>query len=398
MERATMGKVLLATIGLLGLAVVAGTAQEPGTVLDANGSGQQNAPDASRIIFGSNLISDPCATCNYSDGGGYAVAGPDNCINPGVTQWLAGAFIASASGVAERISAAIILRDSQNCPENKVTLSIYSDACYPNGPGTLLGSGTAAVPQAPCDLAVAKLKNPVTLTKDTKYWVTATTGSSQSGLDSNWYGSNNSQYAFNTGTGWQHFTGGTPAFMVQGSGTVFSQMIADASHAAFGGNLLVDPCTGCNYDPNAPSFPLSGPENCTSPGTATWLAVPFVAAKSGVPKRITAPIILRNPVDCPENKVTLSLYTDDCDLGPGTLLVSGIAIAPTAPCEVAVAKLSNSPMIVKGQKYWITATTSTDQAALDAHWYGSNAAQDAFNPGFGPWIQSNAATPAFLVQ
>ncbi len=118
-----------------------------------------DGPVASTIIFGSNLISDPCATCNYSDGGGYFVVGPDNCIQPGTTQWLAGTFIASATGVPEQISAPIILADPSHCPTNTVTLSIYTDACYPIGPGTPLVSAVATVPLAPCALAVAKLPN-----------------------------------------------------------------------------------------------------------------------------------------------------------------------------------------------------------------------------------------------
>ena len=76
-----------------------------------------------------------------------------------------------------------------------------------------------------------------------EYWVVATTDAQQTGLDSNWYGSNNSQVAFNTGDGWQHVTGGTPAFMVEGSGIGLSQTLTDASHRAFGSNLFVDPCT-----------------------------------------------------------------------------------------------------------------------------------------------------------
>ena len=95
-----------------------------------NASHAPDRPVASTIIFGSNLISDPCATCNYSDREGYfAVVGPDNCFLPGTTQWVAGAFIAAATGVPEQISAAIILRDPSDCPTNTVTLSIYTDAC-----------------------------------------------------------------------------------------------------------------------------------------------------------------------------------------------------------------------------------------------------------------------------
>jgi hypothetical protein len=121
-----------------------------------------------------------------------------------------------------------------------------------------------------------------------------------------------------------------------------------------------------------------------------------VAAKSGVPTRISAPIILYNP-DCPYNKVTLSLYTDNCDVGPGTLLASGIATVPPAPCDLAVARLRNAPALVQGIKYWVTATTSDQQAGLDATWWASNDAYLAANDGFG-WLQFGAGTPAFLVQ
>ena len=158
-----------------------------------NASDAPNRPVISTIIFGTNLISDPCATCKYSDGGGYSVVGPDNCIQPGTTQWLAGTFIASATGVPEQISVPIILADPGHCPTNTVTLSIYTDACYPIGPGTPLVSGIATVPAAPCGLAVAKLPNtPTLLIKGTKYWAVATTNAQQVGLDSNWYGSNDS--------------------------------------------------------------------------------------------------------------------------------------------------------------------------------------------------------------
>ena len=233
-------------------------------------------------------------------------------------------FIASATGVPKKISAAVILRDPTNCPTNGVTLSIYTDTCYPNGPGAPLVSAVATVAPAPCGLAVAKLPNsaPV-LTKGTKYWVVATTNAQQAGLDSNWYGSNNSQAALNTGTAWQRSPGGdNPAFIVQGSGVDLSPTLTDASHPAFGSNLFIDPCTGCNYDPNAPGFEVQGPNNCTSPGTLHWLAVPFIASKSAVPRRISASIILKNPIDCPYNKVTLSLYTDNCVVGPDTPLAS----------------------------------------------------------------------------
>ena len=64
MERATVGKIGVTIIWMLVCGVV--MAQEPKIGPGGNGSERQNAPDAARIIFGSNLLSDPCATCNYS--------------------------------------------------------------------------------------------------------------------------------------------------------------------------------------------------------------------------------------------------------------------------------------------------------------------------------------------
>ncbi len=364
----------------------------------ALGQELDKAADSSRLTFGSNLFRDPCTTCRYSEGGGYFVLGPDNCFLPGTTQWLAVPFVAAANGIPERVSAAIILGDPANCPADQVTLSIYTDACYPKGPGRPLVSAVASAVEAPCDLAVARLGDAPALVQGKKYWVVATTDAQQSALDANWYGSNNAQYANNTGTGWQQFVGGTPAFRVQGSGTVFSEPSPDSSHPAFGGNLFVDPCTGCNYDPNGSGFPVWGPENCTSPGELQSLAVPFIAGASGVPRRISASIILNDPISCPENSVTLSLYTDDCGNGPGTELVSSVATVPTAPCDLAVGKLRNAPPLEKNKKYWVVATTNSQQAGLDARWFGSNGAQFGISAGGSDWGQFSAVTPGFLVQ
>jgi len=122
-----------------------------------------------------------------------------------------------------------------------------------------------------------------------------------------------------------------------------------------------------------------------------------VAAESGVPTRISASIILYNPAECPYNKVTLSLYTDNCDVGPDTLLASGRATVPSASCDLAVARLRNAPALVQGVKYWVTATTDDQQAGLDAPWWASNDAYFGVNVGFG-WLQYCAGTPGFLVQ
>jgi hypothetical protein len=265
--------------------------------------------------------------------------------------------------VPDRITTSLILENPANCPENKVTLSIYTDACYPTGPGTLLASGEATVPESSCDLAVAKLRNSPSLVQGTKYWIAATTSSEQSALDSRWYAANNAQLGINFGDGWIQSTTSTPAFSVEGrsSGETVDMMPAAASgRQVFGSSLFVDPCTGCNYDPNAGGFDVRGPDNCTQSGSTIWVGVSFVAARTGVPQRILAPIILNKPDICPQNKVTLSIYTDNCGQGPGTLLVSGEATAQMQPCNLAMAKLRNAPSLTENVKYWVTATTTTE--------------------------------------
>ena len=373
-------------------------AEEPEFVLGGDLNGFQNAPQARRVTLGSNLFVETCSSCNYdSNAGGYFVVGPDNCIVPGTTQWLAVPFIAAATGVPKQISVPIILADWRHCPTRQVTLSIYTDACYPIGPGSPLVSASVRLPRAACDMGMAKLTNAPTLTKGGKYWVVATTNAEQSALDANWYASNSSQYAINSGTGWTQSNSGTPAFSVQGIRALEEESAPEPSNQGFGGNLFIDPCTGCNYDVHSSGPDVRGPQNCTFPGRTNWVAVPFVAAKSGVPTRISASIILFNPTFCQENNVTLSLYTDNCGFGPGDPLVSAIATVPKSLCELAVATVTGAPALQEGVKYWVVATTDEAQAALDSTWYGSNNAQFAANLGYG-WLQFSTGTPAFLVQ
>lgn len=398
MDVSVGGRIGGALLGILACGAL--MAEEPEVVLGTGVKGSQNMPEARRVTFGSNLFVEPCNSCNYdSNAGGYAVVGPDNCLVPGTTQWLAVPFIAAATGVPRQISVPIILADWRDCPTRQVTLSIYTDACYPIGPGTPLVSNIATLPRATCNMGVAKLTNAPTLTRGQKYWVVATTNAEQSGLDANWYASNSSQYALNTGAGWTQSNSGTPAFLVQGI-TTASQVGSELelSNQGFGGNLFIDPCTGCNYDPHGSGFDVRGPDNCLSPGNLGWTAVPFVAAKSGVPTRISASIIVY--ALCQQNNtVTLSLYTDNCGLGPGDPLVSGIATVPpnTDLCQLAAATLSAAPALQEGVKYWVVATTDENQAALDATWYGSNNAQFGADLGYG-WLQFTAVTPGFLVQ
>lgn len=403
-----MDKAIIKKFGGTVLALLScGVAMATQELTAASSEGTVN-PDVSQLTFGSNLFVEPCNTCDFdSNGGGFAVWGSANCSNPVMSEWIGVPFISAATGVPTRILASILLNKPGKCPTTKVTLSIYTDACYPNGPGTLLVSGVAKCPprNAPCVLATARLTNAPSLTKGTKYWVVATTNDRQNGLDATWYASNNAQIGLNIGVGWFQFSGGTPGFAVQGRGQGESAVarkpslkMPDVAHPTFGSNLFVDSCNPCNYDSFSNGYAVWGPNNCTFSGQTEWLGVPFIAAFSGVPKRISAPIILHNPTACPTNKVTLSIYTDDCyPLGPGTPLVSGEATVPTALCDLAVAILRNAPSLAKGTKYWVVATTTEAQAALDAVWYPSNDAQFGINVGDG-WYQSNDGVPAFMVQ
>jgi hypothetical protein len=374
-------------------------AEEPEAVLGGDPNGSQTAR---RVTLGSNLFVEPCSSCNYdANENGYAVVGPDNCLSPGTTQWIGVPFVAAATGVPKQISVPIIVVDPRHCPSREVTLSIYSDACYPVGPGTPLVSAVATkLPRATCNMGVAKLTNSPVVVRGQKYWVVATTTADQSGLDANWKPSNNAQCAINTGTGWTQTNGGTPAFLVQAKAALQTASEPDPSNQGFGGNLFIDPCTGCNYDPNDGGRDVRGPDNCTLPGQLHWTAVPFVAAKSGVPTRISASIIVYALCQ-QKNTVTLSLYTDDCGLGPGDPLVSGIASVPlnANTCQLAVATLTGAPALEQGVRYWVVGSTDQTQTEFDATWRGSNNAQIALNPGLGyGWIQFNNGTPGFLVQ
>jgi hypothetical protein len=244
------------------------------------------------------------------------------------------------------------------------------------------------------------------LIKGTKYWVVAKpTGIAQKAFEARWYTSNKAHLAYNRGTDWLEFPSNAPAFSViakatgtDGLGDQLALMATtDRARSVFGSNLLIDPCSGCNYDPNATGFPVQGSGNCPSSEGTAWLAVSFIAGQTGVPRRISASIIVSDPQSCPADKVTLSLYADDCLGVPGTLLASGEATVPTEPCDLAVAKLSGAPELIEGTKYWVAATTNDAQAELDANWYGSNNAQLGFDLGTG-WIQFSANTPGFLVE
>gem|GEM_PF-2363733 len=171
----------------------------------------------------------------------------------------------------------------------------------------------------------------------------------------------------------------------QGSGTA-----PDASRITFGTNFAADPCDTCKYNSEPSGYAVWGRDNCSFPSDVQAVAVPFVAAASGVPDRISTSIILNDPVGCPTNKVTLGLYTDTCGDGPGTLLAQAIATVADAPCGLTVAKLIAAPAITAGTKFWVTATARTrSEAGLDSRWYASHDAAYAFNLGTG-WVAPTA--------
>ena len=381
----------LKRVGLVTFLVISGV-----VALSAAEKSRSSSVDTT-VTFGSNLFIDSCGPCKYYTAGqsGFSVEGPRNCTSHGTVVWVAIPFIASATGVPERICASMLLRDPQRCPTNKVTLGIYSDACYPIGVGDSLVSTEATIPEAACALTVAELSNAPTLTAGTKYWVAATTSTSQADLDAIWAASNNAEISLSDGTTWTPGIGHTPGFAVQGTGTIPPQAPA---RRPFATTLVVDPCTGCNFDPNSGGFELRGPDNCSIRGQTNWVASPFIASRSGIPKRILAGINLYSPTGCPYNKVTLSLYTDNCEQGPATELVSGRGTVPSPDvCALTSAKLANSPSLTKGTKYWIVATTAPSQATLDSRWFASNNAQLAINSGFG-WLQFSSSVQAFSVE
>ena len=168
--------------------------------------------------------------------------------------------------------------------------------------------------------------------------------------------------------------------------------------APLGTNLTVDPCTGCNYDSNAGGYYVWGLNNCETPGTTQWIAVPFIASHSAAPRQILASINLDNVCVSSGTQVTLGIYSDTC-AGPGTLLASGVATVPAAPCAVATARLRGAPALVAGTKYWVGATTvSPTQDGLSGIWYASNQSQIGGNVSSGGWFQFSGFVPGFQVQ
>ena len=169
--------------------------------------------------------------------------------------------------------------------------------------------------------------------------------------------------------------------------------------APFFSNLTTDTCTSCNYD-TGNGFLVLGPTNCFAAGSTQWLAYPFIAAKTGVVRSLTAGITLDADL-CSNGAATftLALYSDACG-GPATLLASAVATAPAAPCATVTVPLRRGPTLTAGTNYWIVATTAANQGGFTGVWWQSNAAKSYVNFNDGNlWQLTSPGSPgAFSVQ
>ena len=166
---------------------------------------------------------------------------------------------------------------------------------------------------------------------------------------------------------------------------------------AFGGNLEVNSCTGCNFDELAGGYFVWGPNNCETPGTTQWIGVPFISKRTGATRTLTAGIEIDPACLSTGTAVTLSIYTDDCTTGPGASIAAGRATVSTGPCIPAKARVATN--LVLGTRYWVVATTTTApaQAGLDSIWYASNQAEIGGNVSNGGWFFFSGLVPSFSV-
>lgn len=171
--------------------------------------------------------------------------------------------------------------------------------------------------------------------------------------------------------------------------------------APFYSNLVVNSCTGCNYDSNN-GYLVLGATNCAGFGTQ-WLAYPFVAAKTGTVRTVQASITDWGTCVATAKQVTVAIYSDACGLIPATQIgSSAIANLPAAPCGLAKASFrTGGPALTAGTNYWVVVTTvSPTQDGTNAVWWEANTAIDSFNFNDGNGWQSfpDGAPGGFIVQ
>jgi hypothetical protein len=165
-------------------------------------------------------------------------------------------------------------------------------------------------------------------------------------------------------------------------------------------NLATDACTSCNYDASN-GYLIIGPTNCYLPGSTQWLAYPFYAARTAVPRQASVAVTLDADL-CSNgaNKFTVAIYDDAC-AGPNNLLMSGVATAPAAPCALATVRFRTTTSLTAGQKYWIVCSTAAGtQDSFTGVWWESNYAPFYvnFNDGNGWQFDAPASPGGFMIQ
>ena len=175
----------------------------------------------------------------------------------------------------------------------------------------------------------------------------------------------------------------------------------DSPDAVIYSNLVVDPCTACNYSTINGLF-IWGPNNCFSPGSTQWIAYPFTARVSQAVRTVKLAITDSGFCVASSTKFTVGIYTDNCTGAPNTLIGSSvIATAPAAPCLLASANFGHAGVsLTAGVAYWVVVTTDATQTGTTAVWWEANSSRLGvnFNDGFG-WQASGAGGPGgFSVQ
>jgi len=164
---------------------------------------------------------------------------------------------------------------------------------------------------------------------------------------------------------------------------------------AFGGNLEVNACTGCNFDEVDGGYYVWGSQNCEASGVTQWIAVPFISKRTGNTRQITAGVELDNACTSLGTQFTLGIYNNDCTTGVGVAIATGVARASAGPCVTARARVAAA--LTTGTRYWVAATTTATQDQFSGIWYGSNQAQIGGNVANGGWFVFSGFVPSFSV-
>jgi hypothetical protein len=172
----------------------------------------------------------------------------------------------------------------------------------------------------------------------------------------------------------------------------------------FYNNLVVNPCTTCNYSADNGYFIL-GANNCFAPGATQWISYPFVSTKTGNVRSVQLAITDSGFCAASSTGFTVAIYSDNGSCtGPGTQIgLSVRATAPAAPCALANANFGRAGVsLVAGTEYWMVVTTSAaaTQIGTTAVWWEVNGAIQNYNLNDGNgWIFAPLGGPGgFQVQ